>query len=49
MTIKTKTKSYPKVTHPGTNNFYGAINVVYDSNLESANVKGFTQVIHKSV
>ena len=49
MTIKTKTKSYPKVKHLGTNNFYGAINAVYDSNLESANVKGFTQIINKSV
>ena len=37
MTIKTKTKSYPRVTYLDTNNFYGwaIINALYGSNLES--------------
>ena len=38
MTIKAKTKSHPVVTYLHRNNFYGAINAVYGSNLESVNL-----------
>ena len=35
MTIATKIKSHPKVTHLDTNNFYWTINAAYGSNLKS--------------
>ena len=38
MTIKAKTKSHPVVTYLHRNNFYGAINAVCGSNVESVNL-----------
>ena len=38
MKIKAKTKSHPVVTYLHRNNFYGAINAVYGSNVESVNL-----------